>query len=204
MKQYGNYSLLKWMKKYKGRNYIYHSGERSKFSNPVYLSAFLLNSFEEGDKRKNNWVGLTVVGTDSFYFPHKYKIGSYGDPVSEYLMVLRLSEQYLIRAEARAHQGDFTGALEDLNTVRARAGLTEVTSTDKEQILDFILHERRVELFSEWGHRWLDLKRTGKVDDVMVDVTTKKGGSWNTNWQLYPLPLSDLQKDMNLTQNMGY
>ncbi len=41
--------------------------------------------------------------------------------VSEYLMILRLAEQYLIRSEARAHQGNITGALTDLNMVRNRA-----------------------------------------------------------------------------------
>ncbi len=61
-----------------------------------------------------------------------------------------------------------------------------------------------MELFSEWGHRWLDLKRTAKVDEVMPEITTEKGGSWNTHWQWYPLPLQDLEKDINLTQNIGY
>ncbi len=91
--------------------------------NPVYISEHLLNSFEEGDERKNNWIGLAVVGTDSFYFPYKYKIGTYGNQLTEYLMVLRLSEQYIVRAEAKARQDDLTGALQDLNVVRSRAGL---------------------------------------------------------------------------------
>jgi hypothetical protein len=70
-------------------------------------------------------------------------------------MVLRLAEQYLIRAEARAHQGNLTGAKDDLDKIRNRAGLEGIPITNTQAMLDAIAHERQVELFTEWGHRWL-------------------------------------------------
>jgi hypothetical protein len=115
-----------------------------------------------------------------------------------------LAELNLIRAEARAQQEKLSEALSDLNTIRVRAGLTSFTTLDKQLILVAIQHERQVELFTEWGHRWLDLKRTGKVDDVMSSVAVEKGSSWNTNWQWYPIPLFDIIQNPKLIQNDGY
>jgi hypothetical protein len=121
-------------------------------------------------------------------------------------MLLRLAEQYLIRAEARAQLNNVNGAQSDLNTIRSRAGLSIIMPNDKNTLLDAILHERKVELFTELGHRWFDLKRTGHVDAVMSIEAPKKinGMGWKSYQQLYPLPLTDLQRDQNLVQNPGY
>jgi hypothetical protein len=69
-----------------------------------------------------------------------------------------------------------------------------------------LAQERRIELFAEWGNRWLDLKRMGAVDSVMTQVTPLKSGGkpWNSYQQWYPIPSADLQTDPNLTQNTGY
>jgi len=178
------------------------------YANTVYLSPSLLNSFEPGDQRYKNWVS-SVTDTlgnvpVTYYFPFKYKINAINVPVTEYSMVLRLAEQYLIRAEARAEQGNIPGASADLNVIRSRAGLPNTTAASESALLTAVLHERQVELFSEWGHRWLDLKRTGQVDAVMTIVAPEKGGAWKTTKQLYPLPLNDLLHDPSLIQNPGY
>lgn len=175
-------------------------------SKPIYLSSFLLNNFELGDKRRiiGNWINSITSGGVTYYYPFKYKISTSGLPVTEYYMVMRLSEQYLIRAEARAQQNNIIGSKGDLNVIRTRAGLPLSTVGTKDSLLAAIFHERQVELFSEWGHRWFDLKRTGAIDSVMAIVTPKKGGTWNKNWQLYPLPIYDIQQNPNLKQNPGY
>jgi hypothetical protein len=193
------------------------------YNNFVYASKNLLNSFEPDDQRKvnGNWINATIYpnnssGNDTVYYSNKYKLNAY-DPnittntgtsnMSEYFMVLRLGEQYLIRSEARAQQDNLNGALEDLNAIRVRAGLQGLTITDKNQLLSTILHERQVELFLELGQRWLDLKRTGAINTVMSTITPMKAGGsqWQSYQQLYPLPLvSDLQNAPNLVQNNGY
>jgi len=133
------------------------------------------------------------------------------DNMSEYFMVLRLGEQYLIRAEARVRLGNLNGAIDDLDKIRTRAGLTPVATSNpgisQSALIDKILHEKQVELFSEWGHRWLDLKRTGKIDEVMQVVNPfKTNGSvqWQPHQALYPLPYTELQRAPNLVQNPGY
>jgi hypothetical protein len=172
------------------------------------ISTFLFNSFESGDLRKTHWIGtLKVNASNIYYFPNKYK-SSTASPLVEYTMVLRLAEQFLIRAEARAQQGNLlgsSGSISDLNAVRARAGLGGYAgSQDKASVLAAILHERQVELFTEWGHRWFDLIRTSNINTVMDSVAPVKKASWQTTDVLYPIGQSQIAVDPNLSQNSGY
>jgi hypothetical protein len=175
---------------------------------PVYLSSFLRNAFDSGDLRRKEWTMDTVFTSVSFTYPYKYRSSITQSSFTEYLMVLRLAEQYLIRSEARAQENNLSGAIADLDKIRQRAQLPLISMTNpginKDNLLNAIMHERQVELFTEWGHRWLDLKRTGKLNSVMINVTPLKGGVWNANSALYPIPFYDLQKNTNLTQNPGY
>jgi hypothetical protein len=169
----------------------------------VTLSNQLYNSFELGDNRKTSWTHDTTILSNLYHYAFKYKIKA--NPIlSEYSMILRLAEQYLIRAEARVQQNNIPGAQSDLNVIRNRAGLANTTANTQSALLDAILHERQVELFTEWAHRWLDLKRMEKIDAVMSTVTIQKGGTWNTNQQLYPIPQSEIDKNSGLSQNAGY
>lgn len=176
---------------------------------PVYMNSQLYNSFENGDSRQTDWVDTVIVGGTTYPYVYKYKAWIIGAQRTEHLMVLRLSEQFLIRAEARTHQGKVIGAnsaTEDLNLIRSRAGLGPTPASTQTDMLDAILQERKVELFGEWGHRWLDLKRTGKVDEVMSTIAPIKGGSWSPYKALYPIPVGDIQRNPNLKghQNPGY
>jgi starch-binding outer membrane protein, SusD/RagB family len=177
---------------------------------PVYLDTILVNAFEPGDIRRANWVDSVIAGGITYYYPYKYKalpsqpVNNIYPPPTEYEMVLRLAEQYLIRAEAEIEKNDLSGATADLNTIRSRAGLANTTAATQTELLNAIYHERQVELFTEWGHRWLDLKRTGNVTATMSVVTPLKGGSWSDYKQWYPISLHEIQYDPNLVQNSGY
>lgn len=171
---------------------------------PVYLSNFLLNSFEPGDLRRKQWIDSVNAGGTTYYFPCKYKVNTPNAPVTEYQMVFRLTEQYLIRAEAKANEGNIDGGMKDINLIRERAGLPDTSATSLTSAVQIILHERQVELFTEWGNRWLDLKRTGVADTVMPFITTVKGGAWKTGYKLYPIVLTELQREPSLTQNPDY
>ena len=155
-----------------------------------------VESFESDDQRKQLWIGKDSV----FYFPTKYKSAK---EATEYSMVLRLSEQYLIRAEARAIQNKLTGSnssASDINTIRDRAGLDPTLSTTQADLLNDVMRERGFELFTEWGHRWLDLKRTDRVNDVMSLI---KPNTWTPTAALYPIPQSQRLNSL-IPQNPGY
>ncbi len=115
--------------------------------------------------------------------------------------MLRLAEQFLIRAEARAKTHNIMGAITDVNAIRRRAGLRELPATLGEtDLIAAIAQERRIELFAEWGHRWMDLKRTDKIDDVLKPIKPQ----WRNTQKFYPIPLLELTTNPNLTQNPGY
>jgi tetratricopeptide (TPR) repeat protein len=167
----------------------------------VALNNDLVNSFTIGDLRKSNWVKEVTDGTTTWHHAYKYKEENFTSTSKEYSIVFRLTEQYLIRAEARAQQGDLIGAKEDLNKIRHRAGLNDTTAITQQEILEAILQERRWEFFTEHGHRFFDLKRFNQLDNVLAVI--KPG--WNTTDSLLPIPQSELSTNPNLRpQNPGY
>lgn len=179
------------------------------------ISSYLLNAFEPNDQREISWLNSNTVNGTVYPYPYKYKIVYYpsgGTPTEDYMM-LRVAEQYLIRADAQAEgQGaeggnGVAGAIADMNVIRARAALPAYAgATDQTSVLAALLHERQVELFCEWGHRWYDLKRTSMINTVMGTdgVCAAKGGTWNIDWALYPIPYNELHTNAFLTQNPGY
>lgn len=166
----------------------------------VALSENAINAFEAGDKRKSQWTRSIFVGGITYNYPYKYKVQS-GAIVSEYAMIMRLAELYLIRSEARAQQGLITGSQADINLIRARAGLLPVAPADKAALLLAIEHERQVELMTEWGHRWFDLRRFNRLDAVLSPI---KSPNWQSSDAFYPIPESEINIDPNLQQNPGY
>lgn len=167
----------------------------------VALATFLVDAFEPGDLRRSAWTRLVTNGTNSWYHAYKYKENSNTGETKEYSVIFRLAELYLIRGEARAMQGDIIGAQQDLDTIRTRAGLPNTSAATQQDLIDAFIGERRVELFTESGQRFFDLKRTGKIN--MVLGQSKPG--WDANDQLWPLPAAELNANPNLNpQNKGY
>ncbi len=165
------------------------------------LTHELLLAFEDNDMRRKNWVDSTIRNEIVHYFPFKYKVEKTNVPITEYSTLMRLAELYLIRAEARAHQGDITGAQTDINAIRERAGLGNTTASDQTALLLAIEHERRVELFTEWGHRWFDLIRTGRAGAVLSGFGSK---DWQDTDVLFPIPQTEIENNPNMVQNPGY
>lgn len=117
------------------------------------------------------------------------------NPATDPSYIIRIAEQYLIRAEARAQQNNLTGALNDLNAVRSRAGIAPSEAATQGDILLTIENERRLEFAFE-PHRWFDLVRTGRAAAVL--------GVTNADRYLLPIPASEVLNDGSLEQNHGY
>lgn len=173
---------------------------------PVALSQDFLETFNsDQDNRTENWVNNIVIESDTLFYPYKYKIQyEVSGEITEYSMVLRLAEQYLIRAEANAKMGELNNAIQDLNVIRNRAGISLVDDSQQtltqDEVLELIITERRRELFTEWGHRWLDLKRY----NLNMTLENKQNSNFNSNSWFFPIPASERMKNPNLTQNTGY
>ncbi|RFZ90232.1 RagB/SusD family nutrient uptake outer membrane protein [Mucilaginibacter conchicola] len=186
-----------------------------------YFTPELLSAFENGDARLKAWATYLPSPTiapytgASFYYPRKYRLSIFSptDEPPQYYMVLRLAEQYLIRAEAKAQLGDLNGALADLNIIRSRARAQATNAVpdplpslsaglSQTNVLAAVAHERQTELFAEWGHRFFDLKRTGKANDVLGALKGKQ--PWNASKLLYPIPAREISTNPNIVQNPGY
>lgn len=187
-----------------GKIFILPTSGPNNSNYPVYLNQDFIKSFDSIDKRINIWTNSVTINGKQFFYPYKYKIGSINTANNEYSTVLRLAEQLLIRSEARAYLNKITESLSDLNIIRNRAVLPNSTTTDKVILLSEIQSERKHELFTEWGHRWLDLKRTNTIDNIMPQIAIGKGGSWEKEDKLYPILLTELQKAPQINQNPGY
>ncbi|QNL49785.1 RagB/SusD family nutrient uptake outer membrane protein [Olivibacter sp. SDN3] len=171
------------------------------------ISMSLYNDFEDNDLRKRDWLASNTVTESTgieiiYYYPNKYKNNTNNTSQPEYLMVLRLGEIYLIRAEARSNLNNVDGAIEDINSIRYRAGLNPLSFDNNiTEIQTVIKNERKLELFGEWGHRFMDLKRSGTLDNFME----KYKSSWRSGISTrLPIPQDEITYNPNLFQNSGY
>lgn len=165
------------------------------------LSAAFLHSMEMNDLRKETWVRY-VAGSlqDAHAYKYTQRGGSSSTPSKEYSVIIRIEELYLIAAEAAAEQNNWETCNAMLNTVRSRAGLPDVEVSDRISAIEAVLKERRAELFCEFGHRFYDLKRRSRLNDLLQ---VKPG--WQPHFSLLPLPENELLLNPNLLpQNAGY
>ncbi|WP_420148779.1 RagB/SusD family nutrient uptake outer membrane protein [Spirosoma sp.] len=124
--------------------------------------------------------------------------------------VLRLSEMYLIAAEASMKSGNTAKAAEYVNVVRKRAALPgkseQMTVTAADVTLDFLLDERAREFVGE-QLRWFDLKRTGKLIERLTKYNPDAAANVKPFHLIRPIPrveIDVLQNKTEFTQNPGY
>ena len=165
----------------------------------VALSPSLVSIFDATDQRRINWITAVTVGANTWYRVNKYK--NISNNLTEYSIVLRLEEVYLLLAEALANQDKTTEALPLVNTIRQRSGISVLTQPiTKENLLNEILTENRKEFFAETGHRFIDLKRNDKLS--ILSVTKPNWKSFHKNW---PIPQKEILLNNHLNpQNEGY
>lgn len=167
----------------------------------VVLSQNLLDSFEPGDQRKQKWTKALSNATMSYSYPYKYTQNNKTSSSLEFSIVLRVEEAYLISAEAENELGNIQTAINRLNQLRQKAGLAGLGSLNQQQVRTAVMDERRHELFTEFGHRFFDLKRKGLLNTYMSTVKS----SWKNHMSLLPLPENELIANPSLKpQNDGY
>jgi len=115
-------------------------------------------------------------------------------------LVIRISELYLIRAEALGR----TQGLADVNMIRTNRGLSALTSADVPDDATYarvVSDENRAE-FNFEGHRYFDLARTGQVINVLTPLTSLTVTTANS---CYPIPLREISATGGtVVQNPGY
>ncbi len=118
------------------------------------------------------------------------------------LVVLRLADMYLMRAEAALRKGDAGAALADVNFVRASRTARHTAPALDEMNLDLLYRERGFEFYWEFQRR-TDMIRFGKYEDSYTEKTNS-----DPQKRLFPIPQSAVDGasilDGYLVQNAGY
>ena len=166
----------------------------------------------EGDtERKNACIVFDEAIWSNYYPGNEYAFMHKVPTNASSTILMRLGEIYLLHAEALAMTNDLAGAADYVNRIRERAGLkTIATPASKEDMIDAILHERRLELAFE-GFRFYDLLRHGfdrakKIHDAMP----QQDSYWQARFPLteetvfMPIPQTALDNNPSLVQNAGY
>jgi hypothetical protein len=180
----------------------------------IEMSNGLYNQLDPSDVRTSVvFDAATSDPANNLHNIGKY-LGKNGFNYLNDVKVFRVSEMYLINAEAKALlSNDFAGAAAMVQAVRdARFNITGAApnyTTTLEAMTD-ILAERRIELAFE-GHRFLDLKRTRSITNLgIVRDALDCGGATpctlpvNDDRFTLPIPDDELNGNNNMTQNPGY
>jgi len=159
----------------------------------------LLTQFETGDKRLS-MMRKAYFGGNKVWWTTKFNSwqGAFGQ---DNVPLIRISEMYLIRAEASLNQTapDYTTARNDMDALRAARGLGATTAGNG-TLAAAVQKERRLELCFE-GHRFFDLKRLG------MDIT-KEPPSVTLPYSDFKvvagIPQTEMDVNKNLVNNPGY
>ncbi len=142
----------------------------------------MIEDAEPGDTRLDKFAqrsnivfnsGITDQNGDQI--PGEYQDARWATNISP-ITYIRNEELILIYAEANARLGNTTEAVDAINTIRNTWGVGDYArATDLESLIDEILFQRRYSLWAEAGHRWVDLRRTGRLNGNYVDL--RDGGN---------------------------
>lgn len=177
---------------------IYHvfSADPTDFLNPMFfpitattagarvMQPSFLTDAEAGDNRLNKVQQraepLTLDGLTGDYLVFLYS--SNVDPIA----IIRNEELILLYAEANITANP-TEAVSALNIVRNSAGLGDYTgATDQVSLIDEMLTQRRYSLYAE-GHRWIDVRRYGRLNELPLDRPE------DDVFSQFPIPLTENQ-----------
>ena len=177
---------------------------------PDDVGEYTLYYVTYGGVKYNARIVKAMIQRNTFpnYYMSKFSYQD-GDPMLSSPVFVRWAEIVLNRAEAEAKLGKNTEALNDVNVIRARAGIPAEgmfavgTMHGYASVLDVVLDERRMELAFE-GHRMFDVYRNKRnMDRHYGGVQPWETIDYNDNKIQYPIPYGE-HSVSGITQNPGY
>ena len=146
--------------------------------------------------------------------PYVWKIGrnftgGWSGGSGDNLVLLRLADIILLKAEALHALGQTSAAIPLVDAIRARVRLAPITVSSPSDVALAILQERRLELAFE-GQRWYDLLRYGAQYTINLMNSQVDGNGVSLGYKvtmdrlLYPIPQADRDNNPGLSQNAGY
>lgn len=177
----------------------------SKGGAPMEAMAFIRNSQGWNSYFWRKWI--PTGNLDGYW-------GEYNRTPYEFPLI-RLGDVILMLAEAYNETDELEKAMAEVNKIRRRVAMPELGSgpqwlsvADKDEMTARIFRERACELAGE-GHRYWDLKRRGMLKNSVKNATDIFGDlmytrTYQPRHELWPIPLVEMERNTNLTQNEGW
>lgn len=172
---------------------------------PMEAMAFIRNSEGWNSYFWRKWI--PTGNLDGYW-------GEYNRTPYEFPLI-RLADVILMLAEAYNENDETEKAIQEVNKIRARVGMPGLGSGaawlavgSKDEMAERIRHERACELAGE-GQRYWDLRRWGLLEESVKDARDIFGDlmytrSYQPRHEVWPIPLVELDRNRNLTQNQGW
>ncbi|MDM1354813.1 RagB/SusD family nutrient uptake outer membrane protein [Myroides marinus] len=167
--------------------------------NSTTITKKLLESFDDKDKRKKDWLNKITLNNEDFYQVYKYKNNQ--NNTDEFSIFYRIEQVYFQLAYSLFMQANAKQAIETLNIIRKERGLEDLPSTlNKQEFITNYLEESSREFFTENARRFIDLKINDKIDDLKLLKP-----NFQSYHNLMPIPYRQLEINKNLLpNNPGY
>ena len=196
-------------------------------SNPLWINFKNTNTNGYNVNNERNCVGIGYL-SKKFIDPNIiYSASGTQTHTAPRIPFIRMAELYLNLAECNAMLGNTSEALANLNIIRERAGIEDLTEADLDGemgLMDWVRNERFVELFEE-GHRYYDLRRWNLApemlkagaryglngllvnpgfEDFNVPTLIDQPFQWDTRLYLLPVPTDEYYSNPQMVQAPGY
>jgi hypothetical protein len=166
-------------------NPLFDPAPRALTAVPSFLTEARLQPDGTPDRRASSKAAVGPVSLSTQGVTSNVRITAYASNVAP-VPIIRNEELILLRAEARLGTGDRAGAIADLNLVRTvSGGLAPLPATFAGDLVDEILYDRRYSLFYEYGHRWVDVRRYGRLNTLAKTLPSHRV------FPIVPIPIDE-------------
>lgn len=166
-------------------NPLFDPAPRALVAVPSFLTDAQRRADGTPDLRASSKAQVTPVSVSTQGVTSNVKITAYASNVAP-VPWIKNEELILLRAEANNGLGNRTAALQDLNFIRVNSGgLAPLPATFAGDLVDEILYNRRYSLFYEYGHRWVDARRYGRLERLPKTLPSHRV------FPLVPIPVDE-------------
>ena len=155
-------------------NPLFDAAPRALVAVPSFLTEAQRRLDGSVDLRASSKALVTSVNVTTQSVSSNVKIIAYANSVAP-VPIIKNEELILLRAEANNALGNRPAAIQDLDFIRVNSGgLVPLGAAYAGDLVDEILYNRRYSLFDEYGHRWVDLRRYGRLATLEKALPTHK------------------------------
>lgn len=166
-------------------NPLFDPAPRALVAHPSFLADARTQANGSPDRRASSKAVVGTVSLSTQGVTSNVRITAYASNVAS-VPIIKNEELILLRAEANLALGNRAAAIPDINFVRVNSGgLAPLPPDFAGDLVDEILYERRYSLFYEYGHRWIDMRRYGRLNQLPKALATHKV------FPIVPLPLDE-------------